>query len=82
MAESRKLKILRSCGSLVIILLLIYVLSFGPVLVFLEDQYGRVPRAYHARLEMFYAPVIGALDRSELFASFYTEYYELIRLRK
>jgi len=82
MAENRKLKILPSCGSLVIILLLIYVLSFGPVLVFLEDQYGSVPREYHARLEMFYAPVIGALERSDLFARFYTEYYELIRLSK
>ncbi|QDT88965.1 hypothetical protein [Gimesia algae] len=82
MSENGKLKILRSCGSLMIILLVIYVMSFGPVLVFLEDQYGQVPRVYHARLEMFYAPVIGTLDRSDLFARFYTEYYELIRFRK
>ena len=61
-------------------MLLIYVMSFGPVLLLLSDSSGDVPREYHERLGIFYAPVIKALESSDLFTRFYTVYYEIISM--
>jgi len=72
--ESRTNRFLRYA---IPILLMVYILSTGPVAVSVEDSRGNVPPEYQAPLRTFYAPLLWLMDRNYYCRILYAEYHRI-----
>lgn len=62
MSEKKRAKLIRFLGYTIFFLLVIYVLSIGPVVATLQTPEG-TPLEYIAPLTAFYAPLLWTADR-------------------
>lgn len=76
MSENYKAGFIRFICSAVPIMLVLYVLSIGPVIRALEGPEG-IPAKYEANLEVIYAPLSWAFENSELYRRFHIQYYAI-----
>lgn len=78
MAEKKKVRLLRVISYFVLLLLVIYVLSIGPVVAFLIDAKGNVIHPEYVNgYSAFYAPVILLVDHVGFIQRYYWWYVNL-----
>lgn len=78
MAEKKKARLLRAISYFVLLLLVIYVLSIGPVVAFLIDAKGNVIHPEYVNgYSAFYAPVILLIDHVGFIQRYYWWYVNL-----
>ncbi|QDU03693.1 hypothetical protein V6x_34160 [Gimesia chilikensis] len=78
MTEKKKARLLRAISYFVLLLLVIYVFSIGPVVAFLIDGKGNVIHPeYVNSYSAFYAPVIMLVDHVGFIQRYYWWYVNL-----
>ncbi len=78
MAEKKKVRLLRAISYFVLLLLVIYVLSIGPVVAFMIDAKGNVIHPEYVNgYSAFYAPVIMLVDHVGFIQRYYWWYINL-----
>jgi len=78
MAEKKKVRLLRAISYFVLLLLVMYVLSIGPVVAFLIDVKGNVIHPEYVNgYSAFYAPVILLVDHVGFIQRYYWWYVNL-----
>jgi len=78
MAEKKKVRLLRAISYFVLLLLVMYVLSIGPVVAFLIDAKGNVIHPEYVNgYSAFYAPVILLVDHVGFIQRYYWWYVNL-----
>lgn len=78
MAEKKKARLLHAISYFVLLLLVIYVLSIGPVVAFLIDVMGNVIHPEYVNgYSAFYAPVILLVDHVGFIQRYYWWYVNL-----
>ncbi len=77
MSEKKESKLLWFLGYAIPILLMVYVLSIGPVVVFVEDSNGNLHTKHLAQLRSFYAPVVWVMDRNMFCRKLYIKYHKM-----
>ncbi|QDU07967.1 hypothetical protein V202x_13290 [Gimesia aquarii] len=65
MSDNKRSKLIRFVGYTIFFLLMIYVLSIGPVVATLQTPEG-MPLEYIESLSAIYAPLLWAADRSDI----------------
>lgn len=78
MAEKKKARLLRVISYFVLLLLVIYVLSIGPVVAFMIDAKGNVIHPEYVNgYSAFYAPVLLLIDHVGFIQRYYWWYVNL-----
>ena len=78
MEEKKKVRLLRAISYFVLLLLVIYVLSIGPVVAFLIDGKGNVIHPEYVNVySAFYAPVLLLIDHVGFIQRYYWWYVNL-----
>lgn len=78
MAETKKARLLRAISYIGLLLLVMYVLSIGPVVAFLIDANGNVIHPEYVNgFSAFYAPVILLIDHVGFIQPYYWWYVNL-----
>ncbi len=77
MSEIKESRTNRFLSYAIPILLMVYILSIGPVAASVEDSKGNVPPEYQASLRTFYAPLVWLMDRNYSCRKLYAKYHRI-----